>query len=110
MSIQDTSDNISDFKKYLAALKEFDFELAYLALLTREGLKPLSRWEKSLEDETLQLLREMNLQAKRITRTTQNGSEVNENIFSMSPAYIELYVKRFENQRRFFVRLSSMLC
>ena len=97
MSIQDTSDNISDFKKYIAALKEIDFELAYLALLTHEGLKPLSRWEKSLEDDVIQLLREMNLQAKRITRATKDGSIVTENIFSMSPAYIDLYTKTFES-------------
>ena len=29
-----------DLKKCLQALKEIDFELAYLVLLTRQGLKP----------------------------------------------------------------------
>ncbi len=48
----------SEIKIYVRALKEIDFELAYLALLTCEGLKPLSRWEKPLDDNGLELLRQ----------------------------------------------------
>lgn len=42
----------------LRHLKTLDFELAYLALLTREGLKPLSRWEKPLDPSGLDALQQ----------------------------------------------------
>ncbi len=88
---------ISGIADSLAILKEIDFELAYLALLTHEGLKPLSRWEKPLEDKELQLLEEMNLLTKRITRIVNADREVQEIIFSRSRAYIDLYAKKIEN-------------
>ena len=43
-------------REHLRTLKRIDFELAYLALLTVEGLKPLSRWEKPLGEESLDAL------------------------------------------------------
>ena len=79
--------DITEIKEPLAALKQIDFELAYLALLTLDGIKPLSRWEKFLEDNELQLLKEIKLLSKRITRTVKTGREVQENIFSCYPAY-----------------------
>ncbi len=88
---------ISGIKESLAGLKEIDFELAYLVLLTHEGLKPLSRWEKPLEDKEIKLLEEMNLLTKRITRIVNADREVQEVIFSRSQAYIDLYAKRFDN-------------
>ena len=82
-------------KRSVLALRHLDFELAYLALLTREGLKPLSRWEKPLADDTLELLRELGLLSRRIIRTVKTGREVTETVFSVSPGYLELYEKRF---------------
>ena len=87
----------SQVKKCARALKEIDFELAYLALLTCEGLKPLSRWEKPLDDDGLKLLQQMCLLTKQIQRTVETGKEVVETIFSRSPAYIRLYEQRFGN-------------
>ncbi len=84
-------------KRCVRALKEIDFELAYLALLTCEGLKPLSRWEKPLADDGLRFLRQMGLLTKQILRTVKTGKEVVETIFSRSPAYIHLYEQRFGN-------------
>ncbi|MBN1975293.1 MAG: hypothetical protein JW787_16755 [Sedimentisphaerales bacterium] len=89
---------LSGIESSLAALKQIDFELAYLALLTREGVKPLSRWEKPLEDKEMELLGAIGLQTKRIARTVRAGRGVSESIFSRSPAYIDLYTKRFENK------------
>jgi hypothetical protein len=77
------------------ALKEIDLELAYLALLTRKGLKPLSRWEKPLDDSGLELLQQMGLLTKQIRRTVKTGKVVSETIFSISTGYIQLYEKRF---------------
>jgi hypothetical protein len=84
-----------EVKRAIRALKEVGFELAYLALLTREGIKPLSRWEKPLEDHALELLRELGLLSRRIMRTVKTGKEVTETVFGLSPGYLELYEKRF---------------
>jgi len=86
-----------EFQKYLCALKEIDFELAYLAILTREGLKPLSRWEKSLAGGNLELLQRTGLLTKQVRRTVKTGREIVETIFSRTPAYIQLYEQTFEN-------------
>jgi hypothetical protein len=84
-----------EVKQCVRKLKENDFELAYLALLTREGLKPLSRWEKPLDDPVLELLQQIGLLTKQIRRTVKTGKLVSETIFSISPGYIQLYEKRF---------------
>ncbi|MFB0553165.1 MAG: hypothetical protein ACETWQ_07610 [Phycisphaerae bacterium] len=88
----------SEIKICVRALKEIDFELAYLTLLTCEGLKPLSRWEKPLAGDGLELLRQMGLLTKQIRRTVKTGKEVIETIFSRLPAYISLYEQRFGNR------------
>ena len=84
-----------DLKSCLGALRAIDFELAYLALLTREGLKPLSRWEKPLDSDALELLQQVGLFTKQILRKVKTGDEVIETVFSRSPACIELYEQRF---------------
>jgi hypothetical protein len=35
----------------VSRLETLDFQLAYLVLLTRNGLKPLSRWEDRLAEK-----------------------------------------------------------
>ena len=87
----------SGLQKSVRALKEIDFELAYLAILTREGLKPLSRWEKSLTGGDLELLQRTGLLTRQVRRTVKTGKEVVETIFSRTPAYIQLYEQAFGN-------------
>jgi hypothetical protein len=87
--------DLPEFQTQLRALKQIDLELAYLVLLTREGLKPLSRWEKSLDDGALGLLQQMGLLTKRIRRTVKTGQEVIETIFSRTPGSIRLYEQSF---------------
>ena len=89
--------NLPEVKRVIAALKEIDFELAYLVLLTCEGVKPLSRWEKPLEEAGLKLLQQMGLLTRQIRRTVKTGAEVIETIFSRASGYIQLYENRFEN-------------
>jgi hypothetical protein len=81
----------------LRALKAIDFELAYLALLTREGLKPLSRWEKHIDEDGLDFLHRMGLLTAQVRRTVKTGDEIVETVFSRSQACLELYGQRFEN-------------
>jgi len=87
----------SELQEHLSSLKKIDFELAYLAMLTREGIKPLSRWEKPLADEGLELLQRTGLLTKQVRRTVKSGNEVIETIFSRTPAYLQLYVQAFGN-------------
>jgi len=84
-----------EIKATVRELKDIDDELAYLALLTREGVKPLSRWEKPLDDCELGLLQRLGLLTKQIRRTVKTGRVVTETIFGVSPAYIKLYERRF---------------
>ena len=84
-----------ELRRCAGQLKEIDFELAYLALLTCEGLKPLSRWEKPLNDHGLELLQQMGLLTKQIRRTVKTGKAVVETIFSITPGYIHLYEMQF---------------
>jgi hypothetical protein len=86
-----------ELKQCVKALKKVDFELAYLALLTCEGLKPLSRWEKPLDDYGLGFLQQMGLLTKQIRRTVKTGKLIVETIFSVSAGYIQLYENRFGN-------------
>jgi hypothetical protein len=87
--------NARELQQCVKALKEIDFELAYLALLTREGLKPLSRWEKPLDTGGLELLQQLGLLTKQIRRTVKTGKEIIETIFSRLPGYVSLYEQRF---------------
>ncbi len=85
----------AQIKTAVRQLKGIDEQLAYLALLTCEGIKPLSRWEKPLDQTGLNLLEGMSLVTKQIRRTVKTGKEVIETIFSRSPGYIWAYEARF---------------
>ena len=86
-----------EFQKAIRALKKIDFELAYLAVLTLEGLKPLSRWEKKLSKKNLELLQKTGLLTKQVRRTVKTGKEVIETVFSRASVYIHLYEQAFGN-------------
>jgi len=86
-----------EIKTTVRELKAIDTELAYLALLTCEGVKPLSRWEKPLDGRGLGLLQRLGLLTKQIRRTVKTSRVVTETIFSISPAYIRLYEERFDD-------------
>lgn len=79
-------------------LKELEFELAYLSCLTKEGIKPLSRWEKDFNSVTESVLKELGLRTRAVERTVQSGLRVRELLFSTSNEYLEVYVTRFAGQ------------
>ena len=87
----------TDLYSSLSVLKEIDFELAYLAALTHEGLKPLSRWEKKLSKKNLELLQQTGLLTKQVRRTVKTGKEIVETVFGRAPVYIQLYEQAFGN-------------
>ncbi len=83
-------------QEYTKQLKETDEQLAYLALLTCEGLKPLSRWEKPISKESVLILQEMGLRTECVIRTVQTGRKITETIFSTLEPYINIYKHRFD--------------
>ena len=85
-----------DVKNLLLRLKTHDFQLAFLALLTLEEVKPLSRWEKPLPDGMPEALKELGLSIRRVRRTTSSGREIFETLFSMDTARPEEYAARFD--------------
>jgi len=78
-------------------LKYFEFDLAYLALLTQNGLKPLSRWEKPVPAGLEAALDDLGFESAYVRRRLQNGGTTTEFIFSRSDAYIDLYLHRFDD-------------
>jgi len=82
----------------LGGLKAVDFELAYLALLTREGLKPMSRWERPPTGRERDLLARMGLITREVRRTVQIGGPVVETLLALSPGYIGAYERRFADR------------
>jgi len=74
-----------------------DFEFYYLVELTRQKIKPLSRWEKPLPEKTNHWLRDNGLYVESIPRKTLSGKEVAETIFSTSGNYIDFYQKKFSH-------------
>jgi hypothetical protein len=78
-----------------AVLRSLEFELAYLSLLTKEGLKPLSRWEKPFDGATQESLRKLGLKTCVVNRFVQTGRAVRELLLSTSEESLEEYATRF---------------
>lgn len=72
-----------------------DFQLAYLVMLTRSGLKPLSRWEGRLGDEADDFIRSSGLVLDTVTRRTRIGRKCVETIFGRDGRRTDLYRRRF---------------
>jgi len=76
-------------------VRGLDFELAYLSLLTLEGLKPLSRWEKQFDSATLGSLKRLGLKTRTVDRSVQCGRDVKELLLSTSDSALEAYASKF---------------
>ncbi len=74
-----------------------DFEFYYLVELTRQKLKPLSRFEKPLNKKTLRWLKKQGFYTASVRRILQSRTVINETIFSTSGRYIDLYMRKFDN-------------
>ncbi len=94
-------------------LRYLPFELAYLALLTRYGLKRLSRWEHPLDSRQSLILEDLGLNVAHVERRTLLGKKVCESIFSINQDAITLYVSRMGGRRlrtsKRIVRLEGFL-
>ncbi len=87
-----------DRRPHYIQLKAMDLELAYLAALTLEGLKPVSRWESPLSLEQLSPLSELGLVYRQIPRKVASGDVILENIFSVTSSLLDVYERLFRNR------------
>lgn len=78
-------------------IKINDFEFYYLVELTRQKIKPLSRWEKPLSETTHCWLRRQGFYVDIIPRKTLLRKQIFETIFSKSSRYVDLYRHKFSN-------------
>jgi hypothetical protein len=74
-----------------------DFEFYYLIELTKQKIKPLSRWEKPLTDSLQQELKKHGLFVDTVPRKTFFNRRIYETIFSTSSRYLNLYQHKFYN-------------
>jgi hypothetical protein len=72
-----------------------DEEFHYLALLTAEGIKPLSRWEIGLDNDQLYSLKRLGLQVSTLARSTEWGRVVTHTIFSRQPSILQQHREAF---------------
>lgn len=79
-------------------LKRLGLDNAYLVLLTRAGLKPMSRFENCSEPSSVRTLRALGLKTRTITRWTLSGTPVREIIFSRSEQPLAEYLSHFKNK------------
>jgi len=80
----------------MKTFKKLGFDLSYLALLTKEDIKPLSRWEGSINHKKIKALQNLGLRTKLIERKLLNGSTTGELIFSKSTNYLDFYTNHFD--------------
>lgn len=85
-------------RRLLRRLKELDFQLAYLALLTARGVKPASRWEKPLSPAVINAMRGLGLVVRSVTRRTLRDHRITEIIFSADPDLLDDYAARFDGR------------
>ena len=84
----------------MASLKipKMEFEFFYLAELTQQHIKPLSRWEKPLPAKYSQWLKKRGLLTDFIKRRTECGDTIVETVFSKSQRYLDYYQKHFNGR------------
>jgi DNA-directed RNA polymerase subunit RPC12/RpoP len=76
-------------------LKDIEFDLLYLGLLTNKKVKPLSRWERKLEPMEIEALKSMGLKIRSIKRYLESGQIFEELIFSENKELIDVYANAF---------------
>jgi hypothetical protein len=80
-------------------VSRLQFDLGYLALLTRYDLKRLSRWEARLLPEEVAVLRDLGLDVAEVTRRLRFGRKTVETVFARKPRWTDLYASRFDVTR-----------
>jgi hypothetical protein len=79
-------------------IPKMEFELIYLTELTKQKIKPLSRWEKPLTGRQKKWLAQTGLSTETIVRKTGDGRKILETVFSKSNRYIDYYRRKFDGK------------
>jgi len=85
-------------RRGLSVLKSHDFQLAFLALLILEGVKPAGRWEKTLAPGLRGELKSLGLAVGVVKRFAQSGLELEETLFARVPERLQVYAARFDRR------------
>jgi hypothetical protein len=80
-------------------LVHLDFELAYLALLSKYKIKRLSRWEGRLSTFQTSILRDLGLEVAEVRRRLLFGRKTHETVFSSHGRWTDFYRWAFEMTR-----------
>ncbi|MDZ7374579.1 MAG: hypothetical protein ONB23_11505 [candidate division KSB1 bacterium] len=72
-----------------------EVEFVYLSVLTRRGLKPLSRWESAFGQPEQAWLEEMGLRWRQVERPLLAGGRKRELVFALAPERLEEYARAF---------------
>ena len=80
----------------------YEDELRYLALLTVEGIKPLSRWEMDLDHGQVRTLERLGLQISTLTRSTEWGRLITHAIFSRQRSLLQKHRSAFSGRAIIF--------
>jgi hypothetical protein len=83
----------------MRTFRKLGFDISYLALLTRERIKPLSRWEGRFSRRQIKALRALGLKTETVERTLLSGHTRPELIFSASSRYLNLYRRKYHRRR-----------
>ena len=76
-------------------LRNIEFDLLYLGLLTKEQVKPLSRWEGEFRRTEIKALKSLGLKTKTVERYLASGRIFQELIFSEDAGAIRAYANAF---------------
>jgi hypothetical protein len=75
-----------------------DFEFYYLVELTKQKIKPLSRWEKQLTENGKKWVLDQGLYIDTVIRKTLINQQIVETIFSTSSNYLNFYKRKFNHK------------
>ena len=78
--------------------KRLGFDLGYLALLTKRGVKLLSRWEAGVTARKIRALRYLGLKTEVVERRLLNCGTTDELIFSNSSNYLDFHKNRYDKR------------
>jgi hypothetical protein len=82
----------------MRTFRKLGFDISYLALLTKEQVKPLSRWEGRFSRRQIKALRHLGLRTETVDRKLFNGQTKPELIFSTSSRYLDLYRRKYHRR------------
>lgn len=90
-------------------LRNIEFDLLYMGLLTKKQVKPLSRWEGESGWTEIKALKSLGLKTKTVERCLQSGRMSEELIFSKDRGSIEAYADAFMKKPIDYSRETALL-